>query len=190
MAEKVKGRAHIKIASYVYTCPASAASDTWTIDHNLNSAGIIAQFFDNSDNEIMPDTFTLTSSDQCVATWDTDVSGYALLDYVERTWTFDSIVNSISYWKVGTGGSLSYKVTTNNDLETPAASGSFLRDCYEDSDYYYFDFEVPLTTSDMEITEMGLFNSNDNIMFYTICSNLHKPSNMALTVHYRIGKEI
>jgi len=190
MANKAKGVAHVKVAPLTFTQYTTVASDTWTIDHNMNAAGIIAQFYDNDDKEIVPTTFTLVTSDQCVATWDTPVSGYILLDYVERTWSFDSIIDSISYWKVGTGGSITYNVTVENDLETAAAEGTFLRDCYEEDDFYYFDFEVPLMVSDIEITEMGLFSINDDIMFYSTCSPIHKPEEMAMTVHYRIEKKI
>ena len=189
MANKAKGVAHVKVAPLTFSQYTTAASDTWTIDHNMNAAGIIAQFYDNDDMEIVPKTFTLSTQDQCVATWSTPVSGYILLDYVERVWTFDTIIDSIASWKVGTGGSITYNITANNDLETVVSEGSFLRDMYEDDDFYYFDFEVPLTVNDLEITEMGLFSAS-NIMFYTTCSPLHKPSSMALTVHYRIEKKI
>jgi len=190
MANKAKGVAHVKVASLTFTQYTSAPSDTWTIDHNMNAAGIIAQFFDTDDNEIVPTTFTLVTSNQCVATWDTPVSGYILLDYVERTWSFDTIVNSITSWKVGTGGSISYNVISNNNLETVADSGSFLRDMYEDDDFYYFDFEVPIMINDLEITEMGLFGETGNIMFYTTCSPIHKPATMVFTVHYKLEKKI
>lgn len=188
--ETAKGKAHIKKASYVFTDNFLLASNTWTINHNLNVTGIIVQFFDNDDNEMLPNTFSVTSENQCVALWSTDVSGYALLDIIVKDWTLDGIISTIRVWKVGTGGSLGYKVIDNNDLETPVLSGAtLLRDPYEDDNYYYIDFEVPSTENDIEITEMGLFDEG-NIMFYTNCSCLYKPSNMALTVNYKISKEL
>lgn len=188
----VVGTAHIKIPDLTMTEYVSAASSTWTLNHNLNAIGMIIQFFDNNDEMMIPEDVHMTTPDICTVTWSEPVSGYALIDYIERVWTFDSIMNTIingGYWKIGTGGSMSYKVVFNNDLETPVLSGSFLNTS-EIGDYYYLDFTVPETTSSYNFTEIGIFNSDDNIMFYSVMSPLYKPSDMEMNIHYRIEKAL
>ena len=181
--EQVKGKALVKVPDYEHDQAAAAA--TWIIDHNLSAIGLIAQFFDTDDRQIIPETFTLTTPDQCTATFSEGASGYALIDYVEREWTYASMMSDVAYWKVGTGTTSGYNAAVNNDLETVASEGSTLIE-YNDSTYYYVDFDVPNTLTDLDITEMGLFDSNLNLLFYTRCSILHKPYDMSLTVHYKI----
>lgn len=190
MAEKAYGTAHIKVPDLIMTDYAASGSSIWTLEHNLNAVGIIVQCYDNDDELIIPDSVHLSDPNTCVVTWSEVVSGYALIDYIERVWTFDSIMDNIipnGTWKVGTGGSLDYKVTANNDLETPVASGSFTN-TRETTDYYYLFFTIPETDDAYELTEVGIFNTDGNIMFYSNMSSLYKPSTMSLNMHYRIEK--
>lgn len=190
MAEKTKGTAHIKIPDLTWTDYTTAASETWTFNHNLNVIGMIVQCYNNDDEMIMPLTVDISDANTTTITWSEPISGYVLVDYIERLWNFDSIINSIingGYWKAGTGGSLTYNAVDNNDIQSSVITGNFAGND-EEGDFYYLYFTIPETNDDYNLTEIGIFNNSDNIMFYTNMSTLFKPSNMSININYRIEK--
>ena len=181
----VSGTVLVKIPDYEYDQSGSELS-TWTIQHDQNVVGLIAQFCDN-DGRIIPNEFNIISSDLCTAIWSEPVSGWALIDTIDSDWTETTVISSIDNWKVGTGGSLTYDPIITSDLETVAISGSSMTS-YSDASYYYFDITLPKNIGDLEITEIGLFNVTPNIIYYTTCSPFHKPNEMEMIIHFRIGK--
>lgn len=62
---------------YVHT--QAVAAVTWTITHNLSSTDIIAQFWDSSDQLIIPDTTTIVNANIVQATFIVAVSGKAVV---------------------------------------------------------------------------------------------------------------
>ena len=57
----------------------------------------------------------------------------------------------------------------------------------ESDEFYYVERTIP---KDYEFTfnEIGIFNEEDALLFYTKCSNVYKPTNTLFTIHYRIEK--
>ena len=181
----VSGKVLVKVPDYEHD-NSGTESTSWSITHNLNAAGVIAQFCD-SEGRMIPNEFTIVDADSCTATWSEAVSGWVLIDTIVRDWSQSAVMAGIDNWKVGTGGSLTYNPTITNDLESVAESGATVTS-YADASYYYIDFTVPENIGDLEITELALFNTNNNILFYTTCSPFHKPNEMEMVVHFRISK--
>lgn len=57
----------------------NTTSDTWTINHNLNTTGVIVQIFNDLDEVILPDVITIPSETQVVVTFAGSTTGRAVL---------------------------------------------------------------------------------------------------------------
>jgi hypothetical protein len=68
-------------ASYLETgfyATASFSGSTWTFNHNLNESYVVIECYDANNEEIIPQTIDLTSSNQAVITFPVIVEGVAL----------------------------------------------------------------------------------------------------------------
>lgn len=54
-------------------------SSTWVVTHNLNTLNPIAQVYDNSDYQIIPQTLRITDSNTITITFPTQESGYVVV---------------------------------------------------------------------------------------------------------------
>ena len=54
-------------------------SSTWVVTHNLNTVNPIAQVYDNSDYQIIPQTLRITDSNTITITFPTQESGYVVV---------------------------------------------------------------------------------------------------------------
>jgi hypothetical protein len=170
-----------------YTHTQAVASDTWTINHNLDVPGVIVQVYDAADNVIIPATFSMTGDNSCQVTFGAAITGTAVVIPIDFFLSKVDVYNATTYWKVGTGGSATFDPVSANDVENELKRGSFTRK-FQDSDHYYFEFEAR-TNDDNDITEMGLFRGDTgDILFYSYFDLIHKPSNTTLIVHYRVSK--
>ena len=179
-----------------YTHDQTTAASTWNINHNLNSDALICQTFSGKE-EILPDTITHDYNDS-ILTFSETVTGSAEFIWVQTDFTITETVDdpsgiglslANSYWKVGTGTTANFNATDANDVETVAASGSFLR-YYEstlDSDTVILEIDVSQKL-DINITEVGIFNDTGRLVFYTDCSPLFKPEKSTLKLFYKIRK--
>jgi hypothetical protein len=186
------GIAFTRNADYVHT--QTTPSTAWNINHNMNSDGIIIQTFDSSNKYINPKDITLTDQDNILVEFESDVSGKAYLlyfkrDVIARTNNSCDITGTgicpsgMGYWKVGNGTTEGYDYLNSNDLESPTASGDYWR-VWEDGVNYYIDFIVP-TGEDLDIREVGLFNVNGDMIYYSKCTELYKPKEVQTVFHYR-----
>jgi hypothetical protein len=57
----------------------TTSSSSWTINHNLNTTGLIVQIFNDSNEVIIPDTITILSNSQVVVTFAGTTTGRAVL---------------------------------------------------------------------------------------------------------------
>jgi len=185
------GEAFIRNADYVHT--QTIASTTWNINHGMNTDGTIIQCYDSSKQLVEPISVVLTDSNNTVVTFETAESGKAYMIYFKRDVIgradCDNITNmgmcpgGFGYWVVGDGGIEEYDPYISNDLESPTASGDYWR-IWADAETYYIDFIVP-TGEDLTIREVGLFNIEGELMYYSVCSELYKPSDVQTVFHYR-----
>ena len=191
------GQSFVRNADYVHT--QSVASTTWNIHHGMNSDGTIIQCYDSSNQLIEPLSVVLTDVNNTVVTFVTAQSGNAYMLYFKRD--ILSRINDpcditgvgmcpggLGYWKVGDGGIEEYNPYISNDLESPTASGNYWRvwsdGGIEDAQNYYIDFIVP-TGEDLTIREVGLFNVDDILVYYSVCSELYKPAEVQTVFHYK-----
>jgi putative ubiquitin-RnfH superfamily antitoxin RatB of RatAB toxin-antitoxin module len=54
-------------------------SDTWSVEHNLDTPNAIVQIYDSSDFQIIPSTLQIIDNDNVRATFSTNQSGYAVV---------------------------------------------------------------------------------------------------------------
>lgn len=54
-------------------------SDTWSVEHNLDTPNAIVQIYDASDFQIIPSTLQIIDNDNIRATFSTNQSGYAVV---------------------------------------------------------------------------------------------------------------
>jgi hypothetical protein len=182
----VPGYGIISQGTYIHTELSPAA--VWNISHNLNYNAVMVQCYDGSDELIYPKSIQIIDGNNVVITWETATEGHATIKAISRSNVSpDDITGSLSYFKVGTGGSSSWNYTVNNDIETQIGSTYSITTSGSDNNYYY----INTTINDgitMPITEIGLFDNDDNLKFYTYCSQIYKPSTVMFKIHYRISK--
>ena len=176
------GRSQVTQKEYYHSQPTSAAN--WQVYHNLDERGIIIQAFDSNDDMITPDSVTLQNKNLCTLGFNTPINGYAILRTVPYNLIEQEIINIIDHWKIGTGEINPYQY---EDIGTFAISGSSFT-VEEDNTYYYIIIDVKKSFT-ADVTEIGLFDVNDEMLFYTKCSPLFNPSTVILTILYRIEKQ-
>lgn len=192
-AEAVSGRAFIRDDDYYHE--QSTASTNWLIQHNQNTRGVIVQFRDHNGYWIYPREIYIDNYNEISAQFSEAVSGTASLIFFRRDFTESDVASAIGgrnlgYWKIGNGGSDDFNPLLHNDLSSTTASGnieSWAQTSPAISGSYVTSFHVPVG-NEYTINEMGIFDSNNVMQFYTRCSTLHKPSRFQLDVRYRIRK--
>jgi hypothetical protein len=186
------GEALVRTADYTHV--QTLASTTWTINHNTGTDGMIIQTFDSSGDYVNPISVTLPNRSTAIIEFETAVSGEAYFiwfqpNMVARTdndcdiTTLGICPSGLGYWKVGNGTTPDYDPYSFNDVESVTASGDYWR-VWQDVENYYIDFIVP-TGEELTIREVGLFNVNNDLMYYSQCSELHKPIEVQTVFHYR-----
>lgn len=63
----------------VYTHTQQTASNTWTINHGLNTTQVQVQVFDVNDHVMIPDTIQVTTADQAIVTLGSAATGRAVV---------------------------------------------------------------------------------------------------------------
>ena len=189
------GTALVKRSDFIHQ--QTSLSDIWTIEHKLNDF-ILIQTYDKFGMQIYPKSVRLINDNRCIVTFSKPQTGTAHIAASKRSQIafsgFDCDITglgfcpgTLGYWKVGTGIAENWDAEFYNDLESPIVSGAYL-DLYEDTNWWYLDFEVPSFVDDISVTEVGLFNFNNELIFYTKCSPIFKIKNVSTFFHYRIEK--
>jgi phage tail protein X len=63
----------------MYAHTQSLASDTWTVNHNLNTTGVQVQIFDNAGRVVIPDEITIVSANQVTVEFNSVFVGRAVI---------------------------------------------------------------------------------------------------------------
>jgi hypothetical protein len=178
-----------------YTHTQAVTATTWTVNHFLNVNGIMVQCVDENWNKIFPEAMTVINANQCTLTFSEGEQGRAFIQGIGTAASQDTIMSGIisgGYFKVGVGDAAVTKIwnpvvenDVNTELFTIPREDIQIR---ETSSYWYVTGtgEYPNVTGD--ITEIGLFDIDDNLIFYTYCDIMHKPPNMGVTIHMRIAR--
>jgi hypothetical protein len=189
-SEAVSGYCFTRARDYKYT--QTSPSYSWTVQHDLDVDGVMVNFYNISNEKIYPDIIELTSLDYLTASFSTPTSGYAAVVAVGAPSTQGSVWTPLTsgYIKLGNGSDVDvWNPWSANDLKNPIVTIANSYITYTDSGIHYsVSFELPLTAIDGNITEVGLFNVSDELVFYSYCDPLFKASEWGLRMHYRIEK--
>lgn len=200
LAECLIGVAFLRRADLIFD-QATPAS-TWNIEHNMNTYFLLVQVYDDCRNHIFPQEIYIVDADNVQIEFDEPIVGTAHFIYLHREVIYlssreEDIMNmgigpNLGYWQVGDGSSpvgsapTEWNPFVNNSLESPTASGSYWR-IYENDGTYFLDFIVPWGEA-LTIREVGIFNQNNDLIFYSKCSELHKPITARTVFNYQIEK--
>jgi hypothetical protein len=177
----------------------SSANTLWQIQHNLDARGIILQAYDNNGNFIYPSDIINRNYNLAQVRFAEATAGTAEIITFQREFTEadvftslwgDGTLTNIGSWKIGDGANDYYDPIIATDLESVIASGGIERVTETEltpSGYFLVNFSVPSHT-EYTLNEIGLFDPTDNMIFYTRCSDLHKPAGVQLDILYRIAK--
>lgn len=171
----------------------TAEQTTWNIYHNFDSPSLVVQTFDENWNLIFPKEVELVSSNYCKITFSEGTKGYALLKSIGDTTSQDILFDGITTWKVGNGSDLeSFTPASENDVKNAVAQGtdftSYEYIGLDGKSYYGIDVEIKDKSLTGDITEFALFDTDDNIAFYTRFKTIHKLENTDLKIFLRINK--
>jgi len=102
----------------------STPSTIWNFDHNLSSAIVIIQVYDNDFNQLIPTTIELVNSNLALIKFSTNVSGYAIA--VKACGNGSSGTSGQTYGTSGSSGSIGTSGTggSSGTSGTVGSSGS------------------------------------------------------------------
>jgi hypothetical protein len=165
---------------------------SWAIQHDLEVIGVMLEFFNDSDEKIYPEIVKLVSSNLATASFAVPQSGYALVMGVGAPNTQGSVWTPLTsgYIELGDASATeSWNPWLNEALKnTVITIPNENIDYVETSNYYYVTFDLPLSSLETNITEVGLFNVDSELVFYSYCDPIYKSSDVGLTMHYRIER--
>jgi len=170
-----------------YTHEQSIAQTTWQVNHNLEVTGIQVQCVDSSREVITPKTVTAINQDTVIIEFDDAITGWALVKKIGKPLTQDGVMDPIvnGWIKFGTGTDLdTWNPIFNNDLKNPIYQIDDFTITKQDNLYF-----ISADTQGIfegEITEIGIFNDVGRLIFYTMNDPFYKPSDVGITLHYRI----
>jgi hypothetical protein len=170
----------------------SGASYSWSIAHDLEVVGVMLEFFNSSDEKIYPEVVKLVSSNLATASFAVPQSGYALVIGVGAPNTQDSVWTPLvsGYIELGDASATeAWNPWLNESLKnTVITIPNEHIEYVSTTNYYYVTFDLPLSSLETNITEVGLFNVDDELTFYSYCDPIYKSSDVGLTMHYRIER--
>jgi hypothetical protein len=170
----------------------TGASYSWSLQHNLEVVGVMLEFFNDSDEKIYPEVVKLVSSNLATASFAVPQSGYALVMGVGAPNTQGSVWTPLTsgYIELGDASETeSWNPWLNEALKnTVATIPNEHIEYVETSNSYYVTFDLPLSSLETNITEVGLFNDESELVFYSYCDPIYKSSDVGLTMHYRIER--
>jgi hypothetical protein len=155
---------------------------TWTVTHNLNRNGVIAQFYDSDSKLIVPKYYKLINSNNIIAEFDEPVMGYAVVEKVGNYILLDDTI---------TPGNLYVKIGTveGSILSDGIIFEEVLYDIEQINNSYYLTFTMPFNIEG-DIREIGIFESSSNLLIiYSKCYPLYKHKNIEIKFNYQMKME-
>lgn len=163
--------------------------EKWDINHNLKTNSVIAQFYDNEWNRIIPDTFTLTDTNNCEVTFSEPISGYGVIKPVGNIELVDDTIESIL--ENGVNIKLGDSYNEDEDGVQNMIHSFFINN--ENIYMYGTDMlciDIDLDEDDeYDIREVAIHDSEDKqLYFYSYGDQLYKDPNYTMTIHFKIEK--
>ncbi len=172
------------------------------IIHNLDGNAFQVAVFNDSHELIYPENIHIYDNNRIQLQFDTSnlpLNGYAIVRKVSNEaygtrYTF-------SHVKLGYGSSgKSYNPEITGDLENAYEETYIVhsKDIDSDPDYYYItinideniDYSVDEDNNRYGIREIGIFNIDGDLLFYTYCNLIEKPLGVSFKLYYKIRKRV
>jgi len=151
----------------------------WVIIHNLGIKGLVVNVYDMNDERIHPKEFHLIDPSRLSLSFTGEQDGYVVMLRVGNL-TLDGFDFDDGNFKL-------YENEGDMINDVDPIYTSSIDSVIESDEFYYVEKTIP---KDYEFTfnEIGIFNEDNALLFYTKCSNVYKPTNTLFTIHYRIEK--
>ena len=172
-----------------YTHTQGVANTTWQVEHNLEVSGIQVQCLDSSREIIIPTSITAIDQDTVIIEFESAITGWVFIKAIGDPATQQSVIDKL------TGGYIKFGIGTDLDTWNPVFNNDVKEELYrinwpkfsvtKRNNMYHVDADTA-GIFEGEITEIGIFNNEDNLIFYTQCSPFYKPEDVGITLHYRI----
>lgn len=189
--QQTSGYAPINVGVYTHT--QASPGTVWQVDHNLESRGVVLQTYDENYKRVIPAVVNLTDENNVRIEFDDPIKGYVRLLDVGSLISQDQLTSSLAtsaggYVKFGNGGSEDYDPIRENDVESPVYTVTRNIEISSDTNYKY----ITVLVRDKEafnFTEVGFFDSNDDMIFYSYHSAIYKPENVYIKIRLKIRGE-
>ncbi len=182
---------------YFYTVTGSLSH---TITHSLGTQGIVVEVFKISGTtftKITPVSVILTDLDTLELNV-TDTGTYSVIIRKVTNWpyfdTISDVMYFLSYLKLGEGSSTSTynpMITSTGALQDEIDSSYYTVRSFDKydatSEYSTYNIKVVIDINrNINITEAGLFNTSDELVYYTTCSPIFAAEGTRLTLYYTL----
>jgi hypothetical protein len=189
-AQEEDGYSLAGLGEYVYT--ATVASDTWRIPHNLNATAVMIQVYQDGlevIDAVYPKNINIDDAYTAYIQFAYPITGKAVVKKIAKYGeSIDGLFDSVTYVKFGNGvDPNTWDARYENDIKNEIGRTYDIEKVSTD-DYFYINSSINFTTEGINITEIGIFDENDDILWYTYNSDLFKPKDGILKVHTRILK--
>jgi hypothetical protein len=155
-------------------------STEWISLHNLKSKGVLCMVFDENGKRISPMKTQMININTCIFTFNEPKKGYVVYLRTDND-NYDNInMNDYSFRLYENIGDIN-----NNVMELYKDKFDYFN---ETINGYYLQRDIPKDVDSFIFNEIGIYDENDNLMFYTKCSDVYKPDDTIFTLHYRINK--
>ena len=165
--------------NYIYF--QNTPSKIWNVNHNLGIRGWLCNVYDMNDERIHPSEYRLVDASKLTLEFNREIDGYIVLLKVGNLsldgFNFENSVIKV-YSEIG---------DMVNGID-PIYTGDVDRVIESNTSYYLYN-TIP-KEYEFIFNEIGVFNKDGILLFYTKCSDVYKPYNVLLTLHYRIEKTI
>jgi len=188
--ETIAGYGIVTDTDYLHT--QTGAQENWVINHNLGVTGLMIDTFDSNWNKVMPATVTMASSNVTNVSFTAALSGYAVIKQIEAETSVVDLMNRVSLgsWKLGNGTNEGYNPIVSNDIQNSILTGNTLsvrQFAIGGDEFYSVDVLVENNVA-LNIREVGIFDSDGDIAFYSRFSPLYKPADTYFRYFLRISK--
>jgi len=181
----------------------------WNVEHNLDMLGVHVQIYNEQFETIQPKELYLLDDNNVKITFDVPQSGYVGVKKIGDPFWKNGIIEDIietdengNYLGKFAIGDLTnkefdrnygdgfYKLDDNKKMQSDNIIWAPISDFNEHKDYYEFEMIINTGThEDMNINEIGLFDKNGQLCFYSCGDNIYYPTEFSFRHVLKIYKE-
>lgn len=175
---------------------------TINVNHSLQTQYPLVQIIDGNESVIYPKNITFTNTNNLSIDFGDDIVSGKIIVAVPKSAYYYTQSTPATEWTITHSldtKNIYVQVINNNEKINPKK----IKILNKDEILVTFPTEMSGKVGvyaaesiegefgkDRKITEIGIFDINDNLMFYTNCSYIYKPGNVALVIWYKIAKTI